>query len=96
MRCRVALNDEPLPAAVCVMPQFLVNALRVVAEIDVVEPRLHIGRPVRRAHLGGIARIGEFTVVARAAKGTVNPDHRPLLLRPGEGAGPLLLNEVAA
>ena len=29
MRCRVALNNEPLPAAVYVMPQFLVNALRV-------------------------------------------------------------------
>ena len=44
MRRRISLDDEPLPAAM--EKAFFMHPFRVVAEIDVVEPGIHIRRAV--------------------------------------------------
>ena len=61
---RRTLNQ--LPAAGAVLPQLVVRAARVVAQVDVVEPGL-LGRVDRRAaRTRGVAAVGELDLVARA------------------------------
>ena len=92
MRHRISLDDQPLPAAMGVMPVFLVHPFRVVAEIDEVEPGIHIRRAVLGANFRRVARISEFAMVAPAAEGAFYTDHRRPLLRPRVRPRTLLLD----
>src|SRR6185312_2338458 len=80
----IALDDEPGAAAAAVVPIFAHHAGDIVAKIDIVVestlfafralPRFH-GHDNRALRLG-VAQIGEFAVLAFAAKWTCNAHFR--------------------
>src|SRR5687768_18592435 len=88
MRARVARHHQPRMTAAAVVPEFLMNAGGVVAQIDVVVERLarigcrRIGPPY-----GRVTQVGELVVSARAAIGTGNAQRWPSMqIRLGAGA----------
>src|SRR5258706_15498731 len=68
VRARVARDDEPGMASTAVVPKLLVQAGRVVAQIDVVVESLRgvAPRGIGSAHRG-VTEIGELVVSARTA-----------------------------
>src|ERR1700734_2748792 len=73
---RIPLENEPLPAALNVLPKLAMGALRVVEEEQLIVPGLEVAAAVRRPHLGRIAAVAKLGVVARAAVRTGNSQHR--------------------
>src|SRR5271163_4394295 len=72
---RVALENEPLPAAEHVLPIFPVCAFRIVEQEYVVAPSVYIRAAVGGALLGRIAAVTELGILALAAIGTGDFQH---------------------
>src|SRR5271169_3481059 len=72
---RVALKNEPLPAAEHVLPIFPMCAFRIVEQEDIVVPGLHIRATVGGAPLAGVAAVTELGIVALATIGTGDFQH---------------------
>src|SRR5436190_23588760 len=70
MHARVACHDEPRAASTAVIPELLMNAGRIVAQINVIVERLACAgrRRIGPPH-GRVAEIGELVVSARTAVG---------------------------
>ena len=94
MRQRIPLYYEPLPATMSVVPIFPMRPPRIVAEIDVIKPRIHVRRAMLRANFRCIPCIRELTMITFAAERAVDPNHRPPLLRPRVRSRTLFLNQM--
>jgi hypothetical protein len=69
MGAHIARDNQPTPATGAMVPKLAVGPCRIVAQVDVVHPRL-IRCLTVRAHYVCIASVGEFFVSALAAMGT--------------------------
>ena len=72
----IALQHQPLPAAQHMLPIFAMRTLGIVEQEDMVVPGLQIAGAIGGPRLAGVAAIAEFGVVALAAAGASDPEHR--------------------
>ena len=75
VRPGVANDDQPLPAAHRMLPELAMAASRVGPDEDIAVPGRRIRLAMAWPRHRGISAIAEFVMVARAAAGTIDPEH---------------------